>query len=95
MLRLGEELPYSATVEIEKFEEDGALLRIAAGDLGRARQPEGDRDRQGRRALKTISTGARVGMEKLFGSKVFLETWVRVREGWSDDEAALGRFGYE
>jgi GTP-binding protein Era len=34
-------------------------------------------------------------MEKLFGNKVFLETWCRVREGWSDDEAALGRFGYQ
>jgi GTP-binding protein Era len=45
--------------------------------------------------LTAITPGARVGMEKLFGSKVFLETWVRVREGWSDDEAALGRFGYE
>ena len=39
-------------------------------------------------------TGARVGMEKLFGRKVFLETWCKVREGWSDDEAALRRFGY-
>ena len=45
--------------------------------------------------LALISTSAREGMEKLFGRKVFLETWCRVREGWSDDEAALGRFGYE
>ena len=44
--------------------------------------------------MKAISTGARIGMERLFDRKVFLETWVRVREGWSDDEAALGRFGY-
>jgi GTP-binding protein Era len=45
--------------------------------------------------LKEIGAKARIGMEKLFGRKVFLETWVRVREGWSDDEAALKAFGYE
>ncbi|KFN49002.1 GTPase Era [Arenimonas composti] len=94
MLRLGEELPYSTTVEIERFEEDGELLRIAAAIWV-------ERDGQkpivigkGGERLKAISTGARVGMEKLFGRKVFLETWCRVREGWSDDEAALRRFGY-
>ncbi|MGO1720434.1 MAG: KH domain-containing protein, partial [Luteimonas sp.] len=45
--------------------------------------------------LRAIGTKAREQMEKLFGSKVFLQTWVRVREGWSDDEAALRAFGYE
>jgi len=94
MTRLGEELPYSATVEIEKFELDGEMLRIAAvvwvereGQKPIVIGKGGDR-------LKAISTGARIGMEKLFGRKVFLETWCRVREGWSDDEAALRRFGY-
>ena len=95
MLRLGEELPYSATVEIEKFEEDGALLRIAAVIWVERDSQKAIVIGKGGERLKAISTGARVGMEKLFGSKVFLETWVRVREGWSDDEAALGRFGYE
>jgi GTP-binding protein Era len=95
MLRLGEELPYSATVEIEKFEEDGALLRIAAVIWVERDSQKAIVIGKGGERLKGISTGARVGMEKLFGSKVFLETWVRVREGWSDDEAALGRFGYQ
>ena len=49
---------------------------------------------KGGERLKAIGTGARAGMERLFGRKVFLETWCRVREGWSDDEAALRRFGY-
>ena len=49
---------------------------------------------KGGERMKAISTGARAGMEKLFGRKVFLETWCKVREGWSDDEAALRRFGY-
>ncbi len=94
MLRLGDELPYSATVEIEKFEEDGELLRIAAVVWV---EREGQKPiviGKGGERMKAISTGARIGMERLFGRKVFLETWCRVREGWSDDEAALRRFGY-
>jgi GTP-binding protein Era len=94
MLRLGEELPYSATVEIESFAEDGELLRIAAVIWV---EREGQKPiviGKGGERLKAISTSARMGMEKLFGRKVFLETWCRVREGWSDDEAALRRFGY-
>jgi GTP-binding protein Era len=94
MLRLGEELPYSTTVEIEKFEEDGQMLRIAAVIWV---EREGQKPiviGKGGERLKAISTGARTGMEKLFGRKVFLETWCNVREGWSDDEAALRRFGY-
>ena len=94
MLRLGEELPYSTTVEIERFEEDGEMLRIAAIVWV---EREGQKPiviGKGGERMKAISTGARIGMEKLFGRKVFLETWCRVREGRSDDEAALRRFGY-
>jgi GTP-binding protein Era len=95
MLRLGEEVPYSATVEIEKFEEDGALLRIAAVIWVERDSQKAIAIGKGGERLKAISTGARKGMEELFGRKVFLETWVRVRAGWADDEAALGRFGYD
>ena len=95
MLRLGEELPYSATVEIEKFEVDGALLRIAAVIWVERDSQKAIVIGKGGERLKAISTGARIGMDELFGSKVFLQTWVRVREGWADDEAALGRFGYD
>jgi GTP-binding protein Era len=94
MLRLGDELPYAATVEIEKFEEDGALLRIAAVIWIERESQKAIVIGKGGERMKAISTGARLGMERLFDRKVFLETWVRVREGWSDDEAALGRFGY-
>jgi GTPase len=94
MLRLGEELPYSATVEIEKFEEDGAMLRIAAVVWVERESQKPIVIGKGGERMKAISTGARQGMERLFDRKVFLETWCRVREGWSDDEAALGRFGY-
>ena len=94
MLRIGDELPYSTTVEIERFEEDGELLRIAAVVWV---EREGQKPiviGKGGERLKAIGAGARTGMERLFGRKVFLETWCRVREGWSDDEAALRRFGY-
>jgi GTP-binding protein Era len=94
MTRLGEELPYSAAVEIEKFEEDGQMLRIGAVIWIERESQKPIVIGKGGERLKAISTGARVGMEKLFGRKVFLETWCRVREGWSDDESALRRFGY-
>ncbi len=94
MTRLGEELPYSTTVEIEKFEEDGQMLRISAVVWVERESQKPIVIGNGGERMKAISTAARVGMEKLFGRKVFLETWCRVREGWSDDEAALRRFGY-
>ena len=94
MTRLGEELPYSTTVEIEKFEEDGQMLRISAVVWVERESQKPIVIGNGGERMKAISTGARIGMEKLFGRKVFLETWCRVREGWSDDEAALRRFGY-
>ncbi len=94
MRQLGNELPYATTVEIESFTVDGSMLRIGAVIWV---------EREGQKAivigkagsrLKEISTKARLGMERLFDAKVFLETWVRVREGWSDDEAALKALGY-
>jgi len=94
MTRLGEELPYSTTVEIEKFEEDGQMLRISAVVWVERESQKPIVIGNGGERMKAISTSARIGMEKLFGRKVFLETWCRVREGWSDDEAALRRFGY-
>ncbi|MBP6533724.1 MAG: GTPase Era [Arenimonas sp.] len=94
MQRLGDELPYSSTVEIEKFEVDGSLLRIGAVIWLEREGQKAIVIGKGGQQLKAISTSARIGMEKLFGSKVFLETWCRVRDGWSDDEAALRRFGY-
>ena len=91
---LGEELPYGADVEIEKFEEVRGVRRIYAAIVV---------EKEGHKAivigargakLKEIATAARLDMEKLFGGKVYLETWVRVRGGWTDDEAALRRMGY-
>ena len=95
MRQLGEELPYATTVEIERFTEDGALLRIGAVIWVEREGQKAIVIGKGGTRLKEIGAKARQQMERLFVSKVFLETWVRVREGWSDDEAALKAFGYE
>ena len=94
MRQLGEDLPYATTVEIERFAEDGALLRIGAVIWVEREGQKAIVIGKGGTRLKDIGGKARLQMERLFGAKVFLETWVRVREGWSDDEAALKAFGY-
>ncbi len=92
---LGEELPSGLAVEIEKFEQEGELRRIfAAIIVDRSAHKVMVIGREGER-LKRISTDARKDMEKLFGGKVWLETWVKVKTGWADDERALKSLGYE
>jgi GTPase len=94
MRQLGEELPYATTVEIERFVEEGRLLRIGAVIWV---EREGQKKiviGKGGEKLREIGAKSRMQMERLFDAKVFLETWVRVREGWSDDEAALRALGY-
>lgn len=91
---LGQELPYGLTVEIERFREDDGLLRINAliwveRDTQRAMVIG-----KGGALLKQVGQDARRDMEKIFGRKVFLETWVKVKEGWADDERALRSLGY-
>lgn len=92
---LHQELPYALTVEIERFSEEGRLLRIGAVIwVERPGQRQIVIGEQGK-VLKMVGRQARLDMEKLFGRQVFLETWVKVREGWSDDERALRSLGYE
>lgn len=91
----GDELPYSTTVEIEQFKSDQkGILHINALILV-------ERDTQKRMVignkgekLKTIGREARRDMEALFERQVFLETWVKVKSGWADDERALRSLGY-
>ncbi len=95
MRSLAQELPYSLTVETEKLERDGALLRVSAVIWV---EREGQKKiviGEGGAMLKNVGTAARRELEFLTGGKVFLKLWVRVRENWSDDPAALRRFGYE
>jgi GTP-binding protein Era len=91
---LGEELPYSTTVEIESFKEEGRLQTIHAIIwVEREGQKPIVIGVQGAR-LKEIGTRARLDMEKLFGKKIHLKLWVKVRDGWSNDERALASLGY-
>jgi GTP-binding protein Era len=90
---LGDELPYAVAVEIEKFETKGSLRRIHAGILVEKGTQKAIIIGRGGEKLKAIGTDARKDMERLFGGKVFLELWVRVRSGWADDQAALKRLG--
>jgi GTP-binding protein Era len=91
----GDELPYTSTVLIEQFEQEGNLRRVFAAIL-----VERDTHKamiignKGAR-LKEISTQSRVDMEKLFGGPVYLEIWVKVKSGWADNEAGLRAYGYE
>lgn len=92
---LGDELPYATAVEIERFETLNNLRRIYASILV-------DKDGQkaivigrGGEKLKAVGTQARRDMEQLFGGKVFLEVWVKVKSGWADSTATLRRMGFD
>ncbi len=89
-----EEVPYSVAVEIERFTEEGKLAKISASVLvERDSQKSILIGKHGER-LKVVGTEARRDMERLFGMKVFLELWVRVRQAWREDEHTLMELGY-
>lgn len=91
---LGQELPYSLTVDIEQFEDDNGMFRISAVIyVERSGQKSIVIGKKGE-LLKQVGQDAREDMEKLFGCKVFLQLWVKVREGWSDNERMLRNLGY-
>ena len=92
---VGDELPYTSTVLIEKFEQEGDLRRVFAAILvERDTHKSMVIGNKGAR-LKEVSTQARLDMEKLFGGPVYLEIWVKVKSGWADNEAGLRAYGYE
>ncbi len=91
----GDELPYSATVVIDKYEEEGNLRRIAATIVVERDAHKGMVIGDGGERLKRIGSETRVELEKLTDSKVFLELWVKVRSGWADSEEHLRSYGYE
>ncbi len=92
--RLHEELPYALTVEIEHFQEEAQLLRIAAKIWVERQGQKGIVIGAGGHQLRDIGRAARLDMQTLFGKKVFLSLWVKVRSDWSDDERSLQQFGY-
>jgi len=91
----GDELPYTSTVVIDKYEEEGNLRRIAATIVVEREPHKAMIIGSGGERLKRIGTEARHELEHLLDAKVFLELWVKVRGGWADDEAHLRSYGYE
>lgn len=91
----GDEIPYAVAVTVESFEEDGEMFRIGA-----VIWVERDTHKpivlgKGGEHIKRIASEARQDMEKLFGHKVFLNLWVKVKGGWADDARLIKQFGYE
>jgi GTP-binding protein Era len=91
----GDELPYSSTVVIDKFEEEGGLRRIAASIVVEREAHKGMIIGEGGERLKRIGSEARQELERLLEAKVFLELWVKVRTGWASNEEHLRSYGYE
>lgn len=92
---VGEELPYTSTVLIEKFEQEGNLRRVFAAILVQRTSHKAMVIGEKGARLKEISTQARLDMERLFSGPVYLEIWVKVKSGWADNEAGLRAYGYE
>ena len=92
---LGEEIPYSTSVVIDQFTTEGELRKIHASIIvDKANQKAIVIGKDGEK-LKVVGTQARKDMEKIFGSKVYLEVWVKVKSGWADDAQVLKNLGYE
>jgi GTP-binding protein Era len=92
---VGDELPYTSTVLIEKFEQEGDLRRVFVAILVERDTHKSMVIGQKGARLKEISTQARLDMVRLFGGPVYLEIWVKVKSGWAANEAGLRAYGYE
>jgi GTP-binding protein Era len=95
MRLLEEEIPYAATVMIEKLEDTENLARIHALIIVEREGQKGILIGKNGAMLKNIGRQARLDMEQLLGKKVYLQLWVKVKEGWSDKESLLQDFGYD
>ena len=92
---LSNELPYDLTVEIEKFDLDGQMYRIAARIFVEKPSQKSIVIGNKGKMLKQIGEESRISIEGFLERKVFLELWVKVRQGWSNDKRALASLGYD
>lgn len=92
--QLGDEVPYGTAVSIESFEHDAGLRRIRATIFVDKSSQRAILIGEGGARMKAIASQARADMEALFGGRVFLDVWVRVKRGWSESDAMLTRLGY-
>lgn len=93
--QLGDELPYSVNVVVEQFAIEGTMRRIHATIVVEKQSQKAIIIGEKGERLKRIGTDARKEMEVTFGSKVYLELWVRVKKGWADDDAMIKQYGYQ
>ncbi|SMD41930.1 GTP-binding protein Era [Aquiflexum balticum DSM 16537] len=94
-LNYKKEIPYSTEVAIEDFYEEEKIIRIRAIIYVERDSQKGIIIGEGGKALKRVGTQARMEMEKFFGKKIFLETFVKVEDDWRKDKNKLKKFGYD
>ncbi|WP_422362314.1 GTPase Era [Reichenbachiella sp.] len=90
-----QEVPYSTEVEIESFKEDEEIIRLRAEIFVERKSQKGIIIGKGGEAIKKVGTEARLQLEKFFGKKVFLETFVKVANDWRKKDNLLKKFGYK
>ena len=95
MRHLGDELPYSVSVVIDRFADSGEGTEIDASIWVERDTQKGIVIGQGGERLKTIASSARVDIERLLERHVFLRTWVKIRSGWKNDPQALDSLGFD
>ena len=95
LLYMQDEVPHGVAVEIESFEDGEDIVRISAVIYCEKKSHKGMIIGKGGRKLKGIGKSAREEIEAFLGTRVFLETWVKVRENWRDSDHALSQFGYK
>ena len=91
---LDKEIPHGVAVVIEEFKDEDTLIRIRAEIFCEKASHKGIIVGKNGAELKRVGTYAREDLEKLFGTKVYLNLWVKVKENWRDSRAAVGNFGY-
>ena len=91
---LDKEIPHGVAVVIEEFKDEDTLIRIRAEIFCEKASHKGIIVGKNGAELKRVGTYAREDLEKLFGTKVYLNLWVKVKENWRESRAAVGNFGY-
>ena len=95
LMYLNDEVPHGTAVEIETYEEGDRLTKIGAVIYCEKKSHKGIIIGKDGKKLKGIGKDARLEIEALLGTKVFLELWVKVKENWRDSDFALSNFGYK
>ncbi len=94
MRRLHQELPYATAVTVDRLEREPGLTRVEATIWVERPSQKGIVIGRGGEQLRQIGRDARLELERFYGDRVYLQLWVKVREGWSDDERLLRSLGY-